>query len=230
MADEGGWGDYVTFDNALKAMGTLGMGAGIGGSIYGITAANRQQHQADQIAKMQRGFAGQLGGLVNQPLDVNQFYQPMSDAEQAARMRTIRADLAMRGVPQDSSYATNLTAEQMAGTESGRRDTAVGQAMNSRNLMIQALARAMGIPFPPGMNIPGVDPSGVFRYLASRPQGQPKPTPTPAAGTAQPGAALTDWGNLSEPGIQTETGGFGEAVPAPHQYLPAFRNSLNLGG
>jgi hypothetical protein len=130
-------------------------------------AAQRQQQMQEQSFSRQQGVADQFQDLSQKPVagvdeyvrqliqmsqqpapfDVSRYYQPMSDAEQQARMRATKADMAVRGIPFDSSYATNLIGEQMAGTESTRYGQASALAANEggnrQSQSLNALLSAM---------------------------------------------------------------------------------------
>lgn len=110
------------------------------GSIMGMIS-NYQKQQAQQEAMKRYIKASQ------QP--VTPQYQPMSDMESAARNRAIKADLVSRGIPLDSSYATNLTAEGMAGHETDRWKFAMQQANSQRDQMLRALGAKAGQQYAP---------------------------------------------------------------------------------
>jgi len=128
MADWGDlWSGIMDFVQKDPRVVPAVLGTGMG--IYGMAQNAIQQNQLKNYVK----------GM-QQPLQTDNYYQPISAAEQQARMRAIRADLAARGIPLDSAYATNLIAEQMAMTESQRLQQAYQQAASARGLASGALA------------------------------------------------------------------------------------------
>lgn len=101
-------------ETLLPIMTVLSAGSGLYGTVAGAQQARRARR------------------LAGQPVDVGPYYTPMTEAERVARERSIKADLAVRGIPPDAAYSTALLSEQMAGTESERYYRALDAAMRQR--------------------------------------------------------------------------------------------------
>ncbi len=110
--------------NALGWLSLLGTGAGVGSQVYGAV----QQHNA----------AEDLKRAANRQINPYEFYNQMSEAERQAMQRQIKADMATRGIPFDSGYATGLTAEIMAGRESDRFNNALNASLANRQMQLGA--------------------------------------------------------------------------------------------
>lgn len=120
-----------------------------GAGLYGTVAGAKQARGARRLA--------------GQPVDVGPYYQPMTEAERVARERSIKADLAVRGIPPDSAYSTALIAEQMAGSESARYYRALDAAMRQRG---QQLDVYTGSPSPSTAGL--MSPFEYYRLMRTR--------------------------------------------------------------
>lgn len=125
-------GNYLGNVSWPQALGGLGTLAGIGSTIYGYNQAR------DQAAQMRR--------LARQPLDVNAYYQPMSEAAKTALMRGVKGNLAERGI-QPGGYYDALTSESLAKTEDERWRAALQAAGQARGYQLQGTQQGYA-PFP----------------------------------------------------------------------------------
>lgn len=139
------WGDALRGLANLPwnlILGGLGTGAAIGSTIYG-----HQQQMRDwrKQARAARERAEQLAALGRRPLDIGQYYTPISEAEKAALLRGLKSNVAERGI-QPGGYYDALVAELLAKTETERWREAARLAAQSRELELRSL---LGSPLPP---------------------------------------------------------------------------------
>lgn len=101
------------------------------GILGGLLQSNSQNERYAQAQKAAQG-----------PVNWQQFYQPMSEQAQAAMRRSTMADLATRGLPADSAYATALTAERFGGMEGDMIQRAMQLAQQQRQSYLNTLMNA----------------------------------------------------------------------------------------
>lgn len=181
-------------------MGGAGIATGAGAIAQGIGQAGAYEDQ--------QKAARRLRGVAQQPLDPMQFYRPMSEAERVAFQRSIKADLASRGIPFDSSYATALTSELMAKTEGERWNAAVQQAISGRQTVQSGLVGGMPPPYP-NANYAGAM-SGALGYFGNK-YGQPRQAP-PQAGYGGGGYGAARYNEPGPPGIIADPSTMGSMV------------------
>lgn len=185
----------------------LGAAGTLGGMYSNYQARNAQQEAMKKYIQATR-----------QPVS-NNYYNPMSDAEAAARNRAIKADLVTRGIPLDSAYATHLTAEGMAGTESQRFKDSMQYAQSDRQRQLEALGSRAGMQpaqvstdaFGNYLNTLGMQNQqqktmDQMRQIFSRGGQQPQ----------QPGAV--DTGNLGMNDRNLQLGSMGNSLGADQAY------------
>ena len=108
----------------MGLLALLSTGAGIGSNIY-----EGQRARGDYEKTLR---------AMQQPLDPNQYYTPMTAMEHAALTRSIKGDLASRNVPMDGAYTTALTSELLAKNETQRWLAALQAAQAQRSGLLGA--------------------------------------------------------------------------------------------
>lgn len=148
FAPGGGGGGY---EQGLGWLSLLGTGAGVGSQIYGAMNANNASNKLYDLSK--------------KPLDPMQFYQAMGNAERQSLGRSIKADMATRGIPYDGGYGTALSSEIMAGRDTDRFKAALDAALNQRQLQLGGYGMAGRL----NQGNPGVgDASSLGNYMRWR--------------------------------------------------------------
>lgn len=186
---------------ADKGLGWLALGgtaAGIGSSIY-----NGMQ---------QRNAYNQMKNLADKPIDPYQFYQQMGAAERASLNRSIKADMAARGLPYDGGYGTGLTAEIMAGRDTDRFKAALDAALQGRSQQLNAYGANGRL----AQGYSGIGDAGSLgQFLRWRAARDARNGGAPGSAT-QPGATV-DWNNYnaySNPYASDPYGGSGYSAPS----------------
>lgn len=113
----------------VLALGSSGLGAV--GLISNIVEANRQK-------KMQQ----EALALARSPVNWQQFYQPMSEQYSRQRRNALMAELATRGIPVDSMYASKLIADDAAAAEREMTEKAMQLGIQARNTQLQGYGTA----------------------------------------------------------------------------------------
>ena len=157
------------FNTPLGWLAVLSQLLGTGSQAYGAYDQLQRQRQIERLVK--RGP------------DWRRFYQPLSQQAQAAVERRLGADLAVRGIPQDSAYRAGLTAEVMGNIEAQLVQDAMARAQSAWATEIEARQGA------PGMRVG--DPSALKWYLIWRALQDKKKSPAKDREEAATGQAYT---------------------------------------
>lgn len=206
-------------------MSSLGMsqggGGGTGNLMQGIMSLLSTGLGAFSQVRSGRESSKQRERLYNlsrAPLDVAGIYTPMSEAERKAHERQIHAELAVRGVPRDSAYATALASEIMAKTESERYQAALRAAGSKRESAIRAITGMPGYPAGGDVGAFGdfLGLQSILKALGKK--GQQPQTQTRGAKLKDPGEVL----------FNPES--FSGALYGPDQWEEALGGPLTLGG
>jgi hypothetical protein len=126
----------------IGAAGTAGGGLG---AILQARANQQWQNQQGRLIKQMNQFAGSAP-------DVNAYLNPVRGPAEDAYLRQLKADMATSGIPMDSSYARNMSAEGLAGQEAMWYSQAQQRAMQAKQDQLKQMA--MGLQYPgasPGM-------------------------------------------------------------------------------
>lgn len=136
------WGNAMNYmpemtgDNAMLGLGALGTA---GAGISDIVNMSRQSRAQDQMNKMQRQRAAEYQDLSRQPINWQAAYQPITDLQSQAMTRGLKADMATRGVPMDSAWASNMVAQNLGEQANQRQMQAFNQASGQRQQQLQEL-------------------------------------------------------------------------------------------
>jgi hypothetical protein len=247
-------GNYLKGISWPQALGALGTGGALVSSLYGY---QRQMAEAKRQRAIEAQRAAELSALANRPLDINQYYTPLSDAAHAAAVRALQANNPNARL--QGGYADALVSEGLAKTEAERYQQAADIARSARMQQLQAL---MGRPLPQQLPVPPV--IGDFgamgkaleyeaaqrrnqeymqilrKALGMDPNGNPGQADTRNIMPTSPGpwrsgyvyGAMPSVYNTSPYGdvFQSPWATGGPATPAPSQYLPAYANTIRGTG
>lgn len=193
----------ISWDDMLSGLGALGVGAGIAGTGFGVANAMRNQ-RAQEHAYDQRKE------LMGQPIDWQQFYKPMTDIEQQAATRALKADFQGRGIPLDGGYASDWVSDNIGAREGERVRAAQGMGLMNRQSQLSALS---GPPDSGQMMSP--DLSGFFRWMQGRQQPQqPQGVATQAVNQSLQDPGATAFGRWNEHAWNAgKNEGFSPSVP-----------------
>lgn len=157
----------VPWNTVLGALGTAGA---LGSTLYGYSQAQRAWREQARLARQReaeiRARVNQLAAAGARPLDISQYYTPLSEAAKDALLRGLHSNIAARGI-QPGGYYDAMTAELLARTEADRYQRAAELAAQARAHELDALRGGIsaiaGAPMPPPR--PGFPVIGDFGAL-----------------------------------------------------------------
>lgn len=134
------------------------------GTMAGVYNIYRQHQAATEYARRSRDWTRRMEEMARAPINVEAFYKPMSDAEHAAMIRAVGAQLGPRGVF-EGGYASSIAAETGAARESARWQTALEAALRNREAALRGLGQAA--PVAP-LGVQAGDTGALGSYLRWR--------------------------------------------------------------